>query len=187
MEAKGASKSELRNHYRRERELTYIPGSWMHILESAEINGAHRIASYISYGTEPDTSELNRLIISKGIDLVIPAMQSNLSLTWHSWNGDLSSLKKKGKVLEPTSDAVIDPATIDVVIVPTLHVNRSGYRLGQGGGSYDRALPFISGWKIGLIYSGELTAEELPVESHDQRLDAVATPEMIVRFTQKSS
>jgi 5-formyltetrahydrofolate cyclo-ligase len=187
MEAKGMSKSELRNHYRHERELTYIPGSWMHILASAEFNGVKRIASYLSYGTEPDTSDLNRLIISKGIDLVIPAMQSDMTLTWHPWNGEITALKKRGKIFEPTAEEIIDPATIEVVIVPTLHVNRSGFRLGQGGGSYDRALPLIPGWKIGLIYSGELTAEELPIESHDQKLDAVATPEMIVRFTQKSS
>ncbi|MSW14427.1 MAG: 5-formyltetrahydrofolate cyclo-ligase [Actinobacteria bacterium] len=187
MEPKGMSKSELRNHYRRERELTYIPGSWLHILASAEFNGVARIASYLSYGTEPDTAELNRTILAKGIDLVIPAMQSDKSLLWYSWNGEISSLKKKGKIYEPSDGTPIDPASIDVVIVPTLHANRSGFRLGQGGGSYDRALTQIHGWKIGLIYSGELTAEELPIESHDQKLDAVATPEMIVRFTAKNS
>ena len=187
MEAKGMSKSELRNHYRRERELTYIPGSWQHILASAEFDSVKRIASYISYYYEPETAELNRAILSNGIDLVLPAMQSDKSLLWYSWNGEQSQLKKRGKTYEPHGTTTVDPATIDIVIVPTLHANRSGFRLGQGGGSYDRALAQINGWKIGLIYSGELTAEEMPIESHDQRLDAVATPEMIVRFTQKSS
>jgi 5-formyltetrahydrofolate cyclo-ligase len=187
MEAKGISKSELRNHYRRERELTYIPGSWQHILTSAEFSGVKRIASYISYDFEPDTAELNRAILSNGIDLVLPVMQPDKSLLWYSWNGEQSQLKKQGKTYEPIATSPVDPATIDVVIIPTLHANRSGYRLGQGGGSYDRALPQIHGWKIGLIYSGELTAEEMPIESHDQRIDAVATPEMIVRFTKKSS
>ena len=185
MEAVGRAKSELRNRYRSDRELTYIPGSWMHILHCAEFANARRIASYISYGVEPETSDLNLAIIKSGRELVIPQMQSDKSLLWYSWNGDLKNLKKKGKVLEPIGGDVVDPTTIDAIIVPTLHANRSGYRLGQGGGSYDRALAQMSAWKIGLIYAGELSAEELPHEAHDQKLDAVSTPEMIIRFTSK--
>ena len=74
------------------------------------------------------------------------------------------------------------PLLIDLVIVPTLHLNRSGYRLGQGGGSYDRALANMRAWRIALIYSGEITNEPMPVEAHDQKVNAVATPELILRF-----
>lgn len=185
MEAAAVAKSELRNRYRRDRELTYISGSWMHILQCAEFTNAHRIASYISYGVEPETSDLNQAIIKSGRELFIPQMQSDKSLLWFSWNGDAQSLKKKGKILEPVGGEPQDPQAIDLIIVPTLHANRLGYRLGQGGGSYDRALAEMSAWKLGLIYAGELSADELPHEPHDQRLDAVATPEMIIRFTNK--
>lgn len=182
MELRGQSKSELRSFYRKERELRYIPGSWLHILESAEFNGVKVIASYLSYGTEPETSDLHKAIIARGATLVIPVMQSDKDLHWFKWNGEQAALKKKGKILEPIAGEQVNPSIIEAIIVPTLHANRSGYRLGQGGGSYDRALAKINGWKIGLIYAGELTGETLPVEAHDQKLDAVATPEMIIRF-----
>jgi len=182
MELRGQQKSELRSYFRKERELRYLPGSWLHILESAEFSGVKVIASYLSYGTEPETSDLNQAIIKKGLTLLIPSMQSDKDLLWYAWDGDPAKLRKKGKILEPVKGEAVDPSMIEAAIVPTLHANRSGYRLGQGGGSYDRALSKITGWKLGLIYSGELTAEELPIEPHDQKLDAVATPEMIVRF-----
>ena len=104
------------------------------------------------------------------------------NLEWVIWNGDESKLKKVGKILEPIGEA-ISGDELDIVIVPTLHANRAGHRLGQGGGSYDRALANISAWRIGLIYSGELTVEPFPVEAHDIKLNAIATPDLIVRFT----
>ena len=83
--------------------------------------------------------------------------------------------------MEPTGPAVSD-SVIEAIIVPALHVDREGNRLGQGGGSYDRALSQMRAWRIGLIYSSEITNEPLPIEAHDQQLDAVATPELTVRF-----
>ena len=71
---------------------------------------------------------------------------------------------------------------IDVMIVPALHIDQEGYRLGQGGGYYDRALEYLPGWKIGLVHPGELTSESLPREAHDMALDAAATPSIVVRF-----
>ncbi|CAB4664808.1 unannotated protein [freshwater metagenome] len=68
------------------------------------------------------------------------------------------------------------------MIVPALQIDSEGYRLGKGGGYYDRALPMIDGWKVGLIYSGELSEELLPRENHDVPLNAAATPDEVVRF-----
>ena len=71
---------------------------------------------------------------------------------------------------------------VGAVITPALRIDQEGYRMGQGGGFYDRALPILPGWKIGLVHAGELTSETLPRESHDIPLDAAATPSLIVRF-----
>ena len=73
-----------------------------------------------------------------------------------------------------------------MVIVPALHVDRKGNRLGQGGGSYDRALARTKAWKVALVYPGELSSENLPIEGHDQLLDAVATTEILVRFKEQN-
>jgi 5-formyltetrahydrofolate cyclo-ligase len=67
-------------------------------------------------------------------------------------------------------------------VVPALRIDQSGYRLGQGGGFYDRTLPLLTAWKIGLVYAGELNSEKLPHETHDIALDAAASPSIVVRF-----
>jgi 5-formyltetrahydrofolate cyclo-ligase len=151
-------------------------------VKSEEFQSAKTIASYISYGDEPSTKELNVELLRNQKKLALPRVLKDKNLEWVIWSGDELKLKKVGKILEPVGEA-ISGGELDIVIVPTLHANRAGHRLGQGGGSYDRALANISAWRIGLIYSGELTVEPFPVEAHDIKLSAVATPDLIVRFT----
>jgi 5-formyltetrahydrofolate cyclo-ligase len=64
-----------------------------------------------------------------------------------------------------------------VVVVPAVAVDRTGVRLGRGGGSYDRALSRIrpNALVVALLYDGELV-DTLPVEEHDQRVAAVILP-----------
>jgi 5-formyltetrahydrofolate cyclo-ligase len=88
----------------------------------------------------------------------------------------------KKKIQEPRGDALKDLSQISAVIVPALRIDQAGYRLGQGGGYYDRALTHVTAWKIGLVYAGELNSEELPHEAHDIPLDAAASPSIVVRF-----
>ena len=161
-------KEELRNYYRRERQARFISATWRRILESPEISAANSIASYFSYGYEPETHDLNQLIFDSGRTIYLPRMLSDKDLEWIRWDG-----------VTLTNEQL---SSIDVVIVPALHVDRDGNRLGQGGGSYDRALAKMSGWKIALVHSGELTSEPIPYDIHDQKVDAAATPELIVRF-----
>ncbi|CAB4758736.1 unannotated protein [freshwater metagenome] len=182
MDITNLKKQELRKRFRSERSLRDLAESWTHILTSSEFDGAKTIATYISYGDEPQTKDLNTALLKSGKKLVLPRILKDKDLEWVSWNGDPSKLAKNGKTLEPIGEA-ISGETIDIAIVPALHVTREGHRLGQGGGSYDRALAKISAWRIALIYSGELTVEPFPVEPHDVKLNAVATPDLIVRFT----
>ncbi|WP_460460971.1 5-formyltetrahydrofolate cyclo-ligase, partial [Angustibacter peucedani] len=73
-----------------------------------------------------------------------------------------------------------------VVVVPALAVSRDGTRLGQGGGSYDRALARVPAGAlvVALLHDGELVdAGELPAERHDRPVDVVVTPTAVVRTT----
>jgi len=80
------------------------------------------------------------------------------------------------RVVLPEDDPAPDPGTVDVVIVPGTAFTRSGLRLGQGGGWYDRFLPRTRSacvW-IGVGFEPQLV-DSLPVEAHDVRLDLVIT------------
>jgi 5-formyltetrahydrofolate cyclo-ligase len=175
-------KALMRERYRRERREAFIPAVYTNVLSTPEVTQATIIASYVSYGYEPSTIELNRALIILGKTLILPRVNQD-HIEWIYWEGDENQLVENKKILEPIGNAITQLPAIDVVIVPALRIDQDGYRLGQGGGYYDRALPSMSGWKIALVHSGEVTSEVLPRESHDIPVDAAATPDLIVRFS----
>ena len=177
---KQQNKSELRKLYRRQRADRFNTESWLHILSATELKGATNIASYISYGFEPETSDINQRLIKDGKKVFLPRLLENNDIQWVSWDGSTENLTKVEKIFEPIGDAV--EVELDVIILPALHVDRMGNRLGQGGGSYDRALSRSKAFKIALLHYGELTSEILSVQPHDEKIDATATPEIVVRF-----
>lgn len=75
---------------------------------------------------------------------------------------------------------------LDLIIVPMLGFNRQLYRLGQGGGFYDRFLKnHTSASKIGLAWEESLI-NDLPVESHDVPLDVIFTQKHLRTSKQQS-
>ena len=179
-------KSDLRKRYRRERSEHAVDTPYSYLIDSKEIASARVIASYISYGDEPNTLELNQAILAAGKKLLLPRItedRGKTGLEWISWNGDPQNLIARGRILEPTGSAEIDLDQIDVVIVPALRVDNQGYRLGQGGGFYDRALAHLSAWTIALIFPEEISGQPLPRENHDIPIKAYATHDMVVRLT----
>lgn len=174
-------KKELREKLRRERRQKFTPSSFSIILNSPEILAAKTVASYYSFGEEPSTHEINKALLKAGKSLILPRVNGD-QLDWIEWNGDERTLKIAHKLSEPIGQPIQDLSTVDVMIVPALHIDQEGYRLGQGGGFYDRALSYIPGWKVGLVYAGELTSKTLPREVHDIPLNAAATPSILVRF-----
>jgi len=174
-------KSSLRTRYRRERNERYIEHSFEYLATSPEFLNSKIIASYMSYGDEPDTRQLNLELIKAGKTLLAPRISGD-NLEWVQWNGDESQLQQKKKISEPSGPAFTNLAAIEVIIVPALRIDRSGYRLGQGGGYYDRALPHLAAWSIGLIHPDEISGEDLPREPWDIPLHAAATPDLVLRF-----
>ncbi len=164
-------KESLRRRLRAQREERYIEHNLLHLLEIPEISRAHVIASYYSYGTEPSTIALNRAIIASGKTLILPRINSN-HIEWVDWNGTAETLEENGKFTEPTGPVFTKLDSIDVVLVPALAIDPDGYRLGQGGGYYDRALPLLRAHKHGVVYSYERMEHDLPREPWDIAMDS---------------
>lgn len=175
------TKESLRSRYRREREERYVEHNFEILLATPEIEKAQVIASYYSYGFEPDTHSLNKHLIEAGKTLLLPRTTTG-NIEWVRWDGQEESLALHKKFKEPTGVAESNLALIDVVLVPALRVDREGVRLGQGGGFYDRALPGMNAWKIALIHPDELSGDSLPEDAWDVRVNAVATPDLILRI-----
>ncbi len=74
-----------------------------------------------------------------------------------------------------------DTGTPDWLLVPLLAFDRSGRRLGYGGGYYDRTLAGLPGARaIGCAFAAQ-ELDAVPADGHDARLDAVATERGVIR------
>jgi 5-formyltetrahydrofolate cyclo-ligase len=164
-------KADLRRRLRAQREERYVEHNLLHLLEIPEISRAHVIASYYSYGTEPSTIALNRAIVASGKTLILPRIKDD-QIEWVDWNGTPETLQKNGKFTEPIGPEFTKIDSIDVVLVPALAIDPEGYRLGQGGGYYDRALPLLRAHKHGVVYAYERMEHDLPREAWDIAMDS---------------
>lgn len=80
-------------------------------------------------------------------------------------------------ILEPPADApMLDPRQLEVLLVPGLGFTAEGWRIGQGGGFYDRLLARegVDPVTIGVAYQIQVLPE-LPLDAHDRRVDHVVT------------
>jgi len=86
-------------------------------------------------------------------------------------------------VPEPAKGPVWPMEDIDFIIVPALAYDRTGARLGRGGGFYDRFLaePGIRAVTCGLGFAEQLV-DELPTDRHDRAVDILVTDKEVLRF-----
>jgi len=173
------TKSGLRNLIRQQRGQSKSHFDFNLITKSREFISAKVIASYRSFGNEPATEILNKLILDSGKQLLLPRLQDDFGIEFCNWDGDLRNLKANGKIEEPIGATF--HGKIDLIILPALAVDTFGNRLGQGGGSYDRALGRFDVFTIALINENELV-ELVPSEPHDQKVKAALTPTRLIRF-----
>ena len=132
-----------------------------------------RVAAYLSVGTEPETRDLLEALADR--EVLLPVLLEDGDLDW-ARAGDGLAPGPYG-LLEPVGERLGRDAVADcaLVVVPALSVDRSGTRLGRGGGSYDRALPRTTGWVVALLHDGEAVVQ-LPSEPHDAPVDAAVCP-----------
>jgi 5-formyltetrahydrofolate cyclo-ligase len=166
---KTQSKSELRQLLRKQRAEKFKTHTLLHIAELPEVKAAQTIASYFSYGDEPDTHVLNLHLISLGKSLLLPRINGE-SLEWVQWDGSAEQISSQSLIPEPIGDAITDTKAIEVVLVPALAMDQAGYRLGQGKGFYDRALKDLSAYTIGIIFPHELLSQSLAIDPWDVQL-----------------
>ncbi len=156
-----------------------------HLLSTPMLHGAATIAAYVSMGTEPGTGPLVEAWFEAGRRTLLPVLRPDNDLEWAVYRGSTNLVAARRGLLEPDGESLgLDAiAQADVVITPGLAVDRTGLRLGRGGGSYDRALARVPVGTpvITLLYDEELL-DEVPAGEHDRRVSAVATPSGITWF-----
>jgi 5-formyltetrahydrofolate cyclo-ligase len=136
------------------------------------------VSGFAAIRDEINPADLMLWLHAEGVRLALPVMVGKgKPLVMRAWSpGDAMEAAAWG-IAEPTDDKPeVEP---DVVLVPLLAFDARGYRLGYGGGFYDRTLAKLRATRpviaVGLAYD-EQKVDAVPFESYDQRLDWVLTP-----------
>ncbi len=135
------------------------------------------VACFVSRAEEPPTTELRSRLISEGALLVAPRIQDE-NLVWVHVTAETTWDVNRWKIEEPLGPKFDgSPA---VWIIPALAIDADGYRLGQGGGYYDRALEHVDADTpiIAIVFEQEVIPE-VPREEHDHPVDIVVTPDRV--------
>ncbi len=147
------------------------------------------VAAFASMGSEISMTPLLTALLDEGCTVLVPRLGSGMQIGWSELD-DMASLRNAcnsdGSVnmhrpQEPCNDASGPQmlASAGVIIVPAFAVDRRGFRLGRGGGWYDRALEYRRDGALvtAVCWPWEPTDETVPHEAHDVPVDGVLTPE----------
>ncbi|MGO1118418.1 5-formyltetrahydrofolate cyclo-ligase [Rhodovibrionaceae bacterium A322] len=152
------------------------------------------VSGYWPIQSELDPRPLLRALADKGHRICLPVIVENHQpLIFREWHeGD--DLENAGfNTFEPKADR---PELLpEVLLVPLLAFDRQGYRLGYGGGFYDRTLEKLRGMAhsnlvhyphkpqaIALAYEAQ-EIDQVPTNSTDQPMDLVVTEQSLHRFS----
>lgn len=148
-------------------------------LESHPISDQEVIALYNPIGNEVDTNNILNYATQHGVPTVLPVVtKQDAPLIFRQYqSGDALRPHPNLKVMEPEENAVEKIATI--LLVPLVAFNIEGYRIGFGGGYYDRTLSYYrqhhpNVLAIGLAYDWQQCTEFIP-DAFDQPLDKIIT------------
>jgi 5-formyltetrahydrofolate cyclo-ligase len=145
---------------------------------SAMPDAVHKVVSgFHPFGDEIDTRPLLGQLAGEGWTTCLPVVVGKgMPLEFRRWFAGEPLIAGRWGILRPGDGAeTVEP---DVLLVPMLAFDRGGYRLGYGGGFYDRTLAGLRAKKsitaIGVAYSAQ-EVDVVPRDAHDQRLDFIMT------------
>ena len=140
------------------------------------------IASFISIRSEISTHQLNKTLMDLGKTLSFPVIRSG-SKELIFIKSNLNNNFKLGKYNSPEPSKENQETLPQLFFVPCLGFDMNGYRLGYGGGFYDRLINNINinkkVLKIGLAYSKQ-KINTVPVNKYDKKLDFIVTEKYIL-------
>jgi 5-formyltetrahydrofolate cyclo-ligase len=149
---------------------------------------AQTILAYQSCRQEPSLDRLfARADKQWGLPRCVVGIASPVEheLVWHRWHPSSPLFAGRYGIREPDPQApLLLPGDIDLILVPAVAIDRHGYRLGYGGGYYDRLradLPWRKIPTIGIVFDFAFV-EQLPIDPWDLPLDAVCTELSVTYF-----
>ena len=136
------------------------------------------IAGYWPIKTEIDPRPLMAVMAERGLKTALPATpKPETPLIFHLWQDGDEMIDGLYGTSEPHPDAPV--CAPNVLLVPLLAFDDAGYRLGYGGGFYDRSLAALRQetdrvMAIGIAYDAQKVVS-VPIGAYDAKLNGVLT------------
>jgi 5-formyltetrahydrofolate cyclo-ligase len=140
-----------------------------------EMGRAGTVLLFYSFGSEVPTAAMIQRLLDQGVRVLLPFLQGSAMDAAELRPGDLLAATTYGP-REPSSRAPVNPSGVDVVIAPGLAFDAHGYRLGYGGGHYDRYLSRLGPGtlRLGIAFHFQVVPS-VPQGPEDLPLDLVVT------------
>lgn len=150
------------------------------------LHDATIVAGYMAIQTEIDPRQALESLHEAGKRICLPVIQGKgKPLLFREWSPGAAMIEGDFGALIPRSGDTVIP---DAAIVPLVAFDDKGYRLGYGGGYYDRTLVHLrenpSFHAVGFAFAAQ-EMPDLPVDPYDQYLDAVVTENGIRYFADR--
>ncbi len=142
-----------------------------------QVAAARTILLFYGVGIEPDTKQLLAPLLAAGKRVALPRILPERQMEARVVGAPGGDVLHPGALAipEPSEDCpLLLPGELDLILVPNLCCDRAGYRLGQGGGYYDRYLSTYQGATVALCREIVLQGR-LPREEHDWPVQYLVT------------
>ncbi|MCC5912370.1 MAG: 5-formyltetrahydrofolate cyclo-ligase [Clostridiaceae bacterium] len=152
---------------------------------------AHNIMLYLAFRNEVCTDDIIKDLLSSGKRIFIPLTVPKTKELIISELLDPEKDLEVGHfgVLEPIKEAVrpVNPEILDLVVVPGVGFDRTGYRVGYGGGYYDRFLPKLSSSTPTMALAFEVQMiDEAPTDEYDFPVQYIVTEKEFINCKNES-
>jgi 5-formyltetrahydrofolate cyclo-ligase len=154
-----------------------------HSTDALPVSRGQMVSAYIAMGDEADPARLITALQARGCEVSYPLVHRGQPLTFHVPVEGEQWVRSSFGVLEPRPDWPLAHPTL--LLVPLLAFDSSGFRLGYGGGYYDRTLAKFRSERaimaIGIAFAGQ-EINRVPRDARDEPLDGVVTEAGFRRF-----
>jgi 5-formyltetrahydrofolate cyclo-ligase len=152
-----------------------------HVLDLPELRGVEPVGAYWPMRSEVDPRPVLKALATEG--RIVALSQTRLpTLSWRRWRPGDPLVHGGFGVMEPGPDA--PEVYPHALLVPLCCFDRRGGRLGYGKGHFDRSIAELAArhrlLTVGVAFSAQ-EVDEVPMDSHDRRLDMVVTEGEVVR------
>ena len=149
------------------------------ILKKLNLFKNKKIGGYFPINYEIDSLKILKQLENSGFQISLPITREENKMDFFEWSHEDPLLISKIGIPEPCSKKKVYP---DIILVPLVAFNRYKFRLGYGGGYYDRYIQKIKKIKktltIGMAFSFQ-EVNKLPINKHDEKLDFIFTENYI--------